>query len=74
EEFKSYKFPLSVVIVCSGQYKDDEDNREDIEYTGLGGNDFHGTKRQIKNQQMSPGNLALKVNAFLQPDIYYILN
>ncbi|PWA35563.1 histone-lysine N-methyltransferase, H3 lysine-9 specific SUVH4 [Artemisia annua] len=60
EEYKGYKFPLAVAIVCSGQYEDDEDNREEIEYTGQGGNDFHGTKRQIKNQEMSPGNLALK--------------
>ncbi|GJY83325.1 histone-lysine N-methyltransferase, H3 lysine-9 specific SUVH4 isoform X1 [Tanacetum coccineum] len=60
DEFKGYKFPLAVAIVCSGQYEDDEDNREEIEYTGQGGNDFHGTKRQIKNQEMSPGNLALK--------------
>nr|GEY93230.1 histone-lysine N-methyltransferase, H3 lysine-9 specific SUVH4 [Tanacetum cinerariifolium] len=60
EEFKGYKFPLAVAIVCSGQYEDDEDNREEIDYAGQGGNDFHGTKRQITNQEMSPGNLALK--------------
>nr|GFB58047.1 histone-lysine N-methyltransferase, H3 lysine-9 specific SUVH4 [Tanacetum cinerariifolium] len=54
EEFKGYKFPLAVAIVCSGQYEDDEDNREEIEYTGQGG------KCQIKNQEMSSANLALK--------------
>ncbi|GJY97085.1 histone-lysine N-methyltransferase, H3 lysine-9 specific SUVH4 isoform X1 [Tanacetum coccineum] len=53
DEFKGYKFPLAVAIVCSGQYEDDEDNREEIEYTGQG-------QRQIKNQEMSSANLALK--------------
>ncbi|GKD03362.1 histone-lysine N-methyltransferase, H3 lysine-9 specific SUVH4, partial [Tanacetum coccineum] len=51
-EFKGYKFSLAVAIVSSGEYEDDEDNIENIEYTRQGGNDFHGTKSQIKNQEM----------------------
>lgn len=47
--------------MLSGQYEDDVDNSEEIVYTGQGGNDLLGNKRQIKDQVMSRGNLALKV-------------
>ncbi|XP_076946382.1 histone-lysine N-methyltransferase, H3 lysine-9 specific SUVH4-like [Bidens hawaiensis] len=60
EGFKGYTFPIAIAIVLSGQYEDDQDNYEDIVYTGQGGNHFTGGKHQFKNQEMSRGNLALK--------------
>lgn len=46
----------------SGMYEDDLDNSEDIVYTGQGGHNLLGDKRQIKDQVMERGNLALKVH------------
>ncbi|KAM3253433.1 histone-lysine N-methyltransferase, H3 lysine-9 specific SUVH4 [Capsicum annuum] len=60
EEYKGYSLPLAVSIVVSGQYEDDQDNYEEIVYTGQGGNDLLGNKRQIKDQVMERGNLGLK--------------
>ncbi|KAJ7571199.1 hypothetical protein O6H91_01G154600 [Diphasiastrum complanatum] len=51
---------VAVSIVMSGGYEDDVDNSEDVIYTGQGGNDLTGNRRQIKDQEMSRGNLALK--------------
>lgn len=48
----------------SGGYEDDVDNSEDVVYTGQGGNDLLSTKKQIKDQKMEKGNLALKVRFF----------
>lgn len=64
KDFKDsgYIFPLAVAIVLSGQYEDDVDNSEEIVYTGQGGHDLLGNKRQIKDQVMKSGNLALKNN------------
>lgn len=62
QEYKNYTFPLAVVIVLSGQYEDDRDSLEDVVYTGQGGNNLQGDRRQVKNQEMSRGNLALKVS------------
>ncbi|KAI7730692.1 hypothetical protein M8C21_032301, partial [Ambrosia artemisiifolia] len=59
-EYPNYKLPLTVAIVMSGQYEDDLDNSEDVVYTGQGGNNLLGDKRQIKDQVMSRGNLGLK--------------
>ncbi|XP_060195816.1 histone-lysine N-methyltransferase, H3 lysine-9 specific SUVH4 isoform X1 [Lycium barbarum] len=59
-EYKGYKLPLAVSIVVSGQYEDDQDNYEEVVYTGQGGNDLLGNKRQIKDQIMERGNLGLK--------------
>ncbi|KAK4346150.1 hypothetical protein RND71_032489 [Anisodus tanguticus] len=59
-EYKGYKLPLAVSIVVSGQYEDDQDNYEEVVYTGQGGNDLLGNKRQIKDQVMERGNLGLK--------------
>ncbi|KAI7730693.1 hypothetical protein M8C21_032302, partial [Ambrosia artemisiifolia] len=59
-EYPNYKLPLAVAIVMSGQYEDDLDNSEDVVYTGQGGNNLLGDKRQIKDQVMSRGNLGLK--------------
>lgn len=61
KEYDGYAFPLAVAIVLSGQYEDDEDNSEDVVYTGQGGHDLLGNKRQVKDQVMARGNLALKV-------------
>ncbi|XP_031118338.1 histone-lysine N-methyltransferase, H3 lysine-9 specific SUVH4 [Ipomoea triloba] len=59
-EFSGYRMPLATAIVLSGQYEDDQDNYEEVVYTGQGGNDLLGNKRQIKDQVMQRGNLALK--------------
>uniref|UniRef100_A0A7N0T7Q8 Uncharacterized protein n=1 Tax=Kalanchoe fedtschenkoi TaxID=63787 RepID=A0A7N0T7Q8_KALFE len=58
--YKNYTFPLAVAIVISGQYEDDLDNSEDVIYTGQGGNNLLGNKRQVKDQDLNRGNLALK--------------
>ncbi|WCJ18170.1 Histone-lysine N-methyltransferase H3 lysine-9 specific SUVH4 [Euphorbia peplus] len=58
--YKTYTFPLAVAIVLSGMYEDDKDNAEEVVYTGQGGHDLCGNKRQIKDQVMKLGNLALK--------------
>ncbi|KAL9229387.1 hypothetical protein vseg_004858 [Gypsophila vaccaria] len=64
-EFKQYRFPLAIAIVMSGQYEDDLDNSEDVIYTGQGGNDLLGNKKQVADQVMESGNLALK-NSMLE--------
>jgi putative restriction endonuclease len=48
-------------IVASGGYEDDEDYGDVLIYTGMGGNDPE-TKRQVADQQLDRGNLALAVN------------
>jgi len=63
EEYKDYTFPITVAIVLSGEYEDDVDNSNDVIYTGQGGQNLLGEKRQIKDQEMVHGNLALKVHA-----------
>ena len=45
-------------IVVSGGYEDDEDYGDEIIYTGHGGNDPN-TGRQVADQQLKQGNLAL---------------
>lgn len=64
--------PLAVSIVLSGQYEDDVDNSEEVVYTGQGGNDLLGNKRQIKDQVMCRGNLALKV-CNMKIQLYFLL-
>ncbi|KAL2939652.1 Histone-lysine N-methyltransferase H3 lysine-9 specific SUVH4 [Bienertia sinuspersici] len=59
-EYSDYTLPLAVAIVLSGQYEDDLDNSEDVIYTGQGGNNLLGNKKQILDQKMERGNLALK--------------
>lgn len=61
QEYSKYTFPLAVAIVLSGMYEDDLDNAEDVVYTGQGGHNLTGDKRQIRDQVMERGNLALKV-------------
>lgn len=48
-------------IVVSGGYVDDEDYGDRIIYTGHGGNDV-ATKRQVADQELTRGNLALAVS------------
>ncbi|XP_048433651.1 histone-lysine N-methyltransferase, H3 lysine-9 specific SUVH4 isoform X2 [Pyrus x bretschneideri] len=60
-EYSNYTFPLAVAIVISGMYEDDLDNAEDVVYTGQGGHNLTGDKRQIRDQVLERGNLALKV-------------
>lgn len=59
-DYKNYTFPLAVAIVLSGMYEDDLDNAEDVVYTGQGGHNLTGDKRQIRDQKLERGNLALK--------------
>lgn len=58
-------FPITVSIVLSGQYEDDLDNCEEIVYTGQGGNNLLGDKRQIGHQEMKRGNLGLKARIYV---------
>ncbi|XP_019430840.1 PREDICTED: histone-lysine N-methyltransferase, H3 lysine-9 specific SUVH4 [Lupinus angustifolius] len=57
---KNYEYPVAVAIVLSGMYEDDLDNAEDVVYTGQGGHNLIGDKRQIRDQKLERGNLALK--------------
>ncbi|XP_062105321.1 histone-lysine N-methyltransferase, H3 lysine-9 specific SUVH4 [Humulus lupulus] len=59
-EYSKYTFPVAVAIVLSGMYEDDLDNAEDVVYTGQGGHNLTGDKRQIRDQVLERGNLALK--------------
>lgn len=59
--FDGYELPITVSIVMSGQYEDDLDNCDDVVYTGQGGNNLRGNKRQISDQVLELGNLGLKV-------------
>jgi euchromatic histone-lysine N-methyltransferase len=58
-EFSHLQLPIAVSIVMSGGYEDDVDNSDDLIYTGQGGNNLTGDRRQIKDQEMTKGNLAL---------------
>ncbi|KAL0949553.1 hypothetical protein HGRIS_009602 [Hohenbuehelia grisea] len=61
-------------VVLSGGYEDDEDNGEDILYTGQGGKDYSGDKMEqmqgkskwdggmCSDQEWTRGNLALKIS------------
>src|SRR5262245_43755852 len=49
-------------IVLSGGYEDDEDYGDVVVYTGQGGND-PGTGKQIADQELELGNLALARSA-----------
>lgn len=61
QDWPDVVLPITVSIVMSGGYEDDVDNSEDVIYTGQGGNNLTGDRRQIKDQKMTKGNLALKV-------------
>lgn len=49
--------------MVSGWYRDDDDNENEILYTGQGGNDLHGKCLQVKDQKLVAVNLALLNNA-----------
>ncbi|KAH0888184.1 hypothetical protein HID58_050613 [Brassica napus] len=59
-DYANYQFPLAVSIVMSGQYEDDLDNADVVTYTGQGGHNLTGDKRQFKDQELVRGNLGLK--------------
>ncbi|KAI4325106.1 hypothetical protein MLD38_030530 [Melastoma candidum] len=59
-DYGNYKLPLAVAIVLSGAYEDDLDKAEEIVYTGQGGHNLTGNKRQKADQVLDRGNLALK--------------
>ncbi|KAF3435320.1 hypothetical protein FNV43_RR22407 [Rhamnella rubrinervis] len=59
-EYCNYTFPLAVSIVLSGMYEDDLDNADNVVYTGQGGQNLTGDKRQIRDQKLERGNLGLK--------------
>jgi euchromatic histone-lysine N-methyltransferase len=46
-------------IVMAGGYEDDVDHGDTFTYTGQGGNNLTGDKRQIADQELKLGNLAL---------------
>ena len=50
---------LCTSVVASGGYEDDEDNGDTLVYTGQGGNNYAGDKRQGYDQKPEKGNLAL---------------
>ncbi|KAG4977208.1 hypothetical protein JHK86_036682 [Glycine max] len=58
--YTTYEFPVAVAIILSGMYEDDLDNADDVVYTGQGGHNLTGNKRQIRDQKLEYGNLALK--------------
>jgi euchromatic histone-lysine N-methyltransferase len=53
---------LATSIVASGNYEDDDDNGETLVYTGQGANDLLGNRKQIGDQKLVAGNLALNVS------------
>ncbi len=53
----------AVSIIVSGGYEDDEDDGTELVYTGQGGNDLLGKKRQLADQKWERGNAALRGNA-----------
>lgn len=56
-EVDSEKVACSVVV--SGGYHDDVDHGEIIEFTGQGGNNYRGDRRQVEDQKPERGNEAL---------------
>ncbi|KAL6560287.1 hypothetical protein OROHE_006294 [Orobanche hederae] len=66
-DLKQYKLPLTISNVMSGQYEDDLDNCENIIYTGQGGNNLLGNKRQYRGQVLERGNLGLQHNDYCFP-------
>ncbi|KAK0592469.1 hypothetical protein LWI29_019736 [Acer saccharum] len=60
EEFLGYTFPIAATMLLSGEYEDSVDDLLEVVYTGQGGNDLVFNYRQVKDQDMHLGNLALK--------------
>lgn len=57
--------PVVTSIVVSGSYEDDADGVDELVYTGAGGNDLLGTRRQEADQQLCGSNRALLANIAL---------
>ena len=55
-----YGAEVATSIVVSGGYEDDEDNGTDLTYTGQGGNDLLGRKKQLADQKWDRGNVAMR--------------
>lgn len=55
-----YGAEVATGIVVSGGYEDDEDNGTDLTYTGQGGNDLLGRKKQLADQKWDRGNVAMR--------------
>lgn len=53
---------VATALVSSGGYEDDEDDGDELWYTGSGGNDLLSSRRQTGAQKLEKGNLALKNN------------
>ncbi|BBN04580.1 protein MpSUVHa [Marchantia polymorpha subsp. ruderalis] len=51
---------VAVSVIASGGYEDDHDEGETLIYTGQGGNNYKGDKRNVTDQELVRGNLALK--------------
>ncbi len=51
----------AAAIALSGSYEDDEDNGDEIIYTGVGGNDSN-TGKQTKDQNWEKGNAGLRIS------------
>eukprot|EP00250_Pteridium_aquilinum_P006782 c16624_g2_i1 orf=425-2674(+) len=51
--------PLATSIVASGGYEDDKDDGNTLIYSGQGGNNHRGSKKQESNQALVRGNLAM---------------
>ncbi|CAI5466467.1 unnamed protein product, partial [Closterium sp. Yama58-4] len=67
-----YDKSIAVAVVVSGGYEDDEDEASRIWYTGQGGNDLLGTRKQVANQVLRAGNLALMNSIKVKNDVRVI--
>ncbi|GLJ26399.1 hypothetical protein SUGI_0508940 [Cryptomeria japonica] len=63
---KQKNVQVATSIVASGGYEDDLDSGHVLIYTGQGGNNYRGDKRQTEDQKLERGNLALKNNIGLK--------
>ena len=54
--------PFAVAIVCAGWYEDDNDAGNELIYTGEGGNDLLGNRKQVEDQKLERGNAGLVGN------------
>lgn len=54
--------PFAVSIVCAGWYEDDNDAGNELIFTGEGGNDLLGSRKQVEAQKLERGNAGLVGN------------
>ncbi|CAD7705396.1 unnamed protein product [Ostreobium quekettii] len=54
--------PVATSVVVGGMYEDDSDMGNSITYTGEGGNNLLGNRKQISHQTLTRGNEALAEN------------